>query len=175
MRFIVRISDPMLGNLDIPCDNVEMTSTAASNTAIGGGGGYNPNVPNYYLPNTITGTSTTISTWPTVTTHDHLADEEMEYVDGTVFAKCAVCGDRIQILRVPGGLAGPTLQALLGALVSLRINDSKLSEVLGLFSDFKAAMEAEEEALEEIRKLFAIAQQMLNVHLNTEADEDASS
>lgn len=87
----------------------------------------------------------------------HVTSETLaEYIDGTVYATCELCAERIKITRLPAGLALIAARHLV-AVATDEITD----EVLGLLNDLGNQLEANRQALEEFEGLIELARQMV--------------
>lgn len=84
------------------------------------------------------------------------AENDVEYIDGTVYAQCVLCDERIQISRTPGGVALLAAKSLVAAL-TLSVED----DLLTLLHELTEQLEANRQALEEFEGLLDLARQMV--------------
>lgn len=93
----------------------------------------------------------------------HVCSDAVEYVDGVVAASCLVCGTRVLLPSVPGGVTLMRAKALFEKLLKLRDEDSAktsnpvwLANVSGMLeelSDLVIALAHERVKMNEVGKL----------------------
>lgn len=140
----------------------------ASGTNPLGGGTFHPGFQNQF-PTIVPLTGTDPFDWQKDTNcllGCHVTAELTEYIDGVIVSSCSVCGKRIQLDRIPGGVSLLRVQELLGAVMNIEdienIEGFNLSDLLGKFTELRDQLEKEEFAVRQERKLLDLAAQILN-------------
>lgn len=156
-----------------PTNTFGMVSSTGSNPL--GGGTFHPNAtfqnPGFQnqFPTIVPLTGTDPFDWQkdnTCLLGCHVTAELTEYIDGAIVSNCSVCGKRIQLDRIPGGVSLLRVQELLGAVMNIEdmenIEGFNLSDLLGKFTELRDQLEKEEFAVRQERKLLDLAAQILN-------------
>jgi hypothetical protein len=95
-----------------------------------------------------------------------VSSEHIEYFDGLVVSNCRVCGVRIMLARVPGGISTLKLKAFLGAVMGLDLSeeedaDFRLSDLLSYLNELRSEVAQEASALRRANSMIDLAAQML--------------
>lgn len=106
-----------------------------------------------------TGTTTfgiTQSQWPRIACQHVISAELAEYIDGTVYSICERCRERVQVQRIPGGLALLAARSLV-----IAASEGITGDVLGLMKELSDQIEENRESLREMEGLLDVVKQLV--------------
>lgn len=94
--------------------------------------------------------------WPKITCPHVISADLAEYIDGTVYSVCEKCKERVQLSRIPGGLALLAARSLV-----IAATEGITGDVLNLMKELSDQIEENRDSLREMEGLLDVVKQLV--------------